>query len=195
MSLLKVKVPASLREFYLIAGREGRINQKYNRLLPPAKWLIDDRRLIFMEENQRTVFWAVAACNRASTDAVVFQGVNHKSEGIEWFVEHERCSEFLNVMAVWNATYGGAAAFCAVGYVDEVKTRETLDANFQFLGEVNEMRAYKNGAGVVSFLKWEDRFQQLRKLPPWRVFIGGADAERRTSVKNSLPAQWEDWGD
>lgn len=192
---LGVEIPSSLREYYLVAGRETRINQLYNRLLLPEKWFVDSNRLVFMEENRSTVFWGIGAGKKPASDAVVFQGVNHRTEGIEWFVEHQRCSVFLRVMAVWHASFGGAAAFNVVGYVDETATRNFLDRSCELLGEVNQMRAYRHADGVISFLKWEDRFQKLRRLPPWRVFIAAANATKLDSIKNSLTAQWDKWGD
>ncbi len=38
---LSVKLPGSLKQYYLVAGREKRINQFHNRLLPPEKLFVD----------------------------------------------------------------------------------------------------------------------------------------------------------
>jgi len=188
---LAIKLPGSLREYYLVAGREKRINQFHNRLLPPEKLFMDSERVVFMEENQCVVYWGVPTVQDAKPDARVFQGVNRRDKGIEWHPEHDSCFTFLNVMAVWHASFGGAAAHTAVGYVDENTTRATLDEQWQLVGEVNAMRTYKQSGRAVCFLKWEDFIQKHRKLPAWRVFATARSAEELEQLTASLPGQWE----
>jgi hypothetical protein len=77
---LGVRLPGSLKEYYLVAGREKRINQLHNRLLPPEKLRIDSERLVFMEENQWVVYWGVPAVRETEPDAAVFQGVNRRDK-------------------------------------------------------------------------------------------------------------------
>ena len=86
---LGVTIPAALRAFYLVAGRERRFNVCHNRLLAPQSWTTDRHRLIFMEENQQVVFWGVSLRNRDVQDPPVSQGVN--DEPIVWRPEHRKC--------------------------------------------------------------------------------------------------------
>jgi hypothetical protein len=187
---LKLKVPLSLKEYYLLSGREKRINQFHNHLLPPSKWFTDSNHLVFMEENQCVVYWGASACQQANADATVFQGVNH-DKGIEWHEEHASCFTFLNVMAIWHASIGGAAHNKATGYVQEKMARKTLDEKWQLVGEVNAMRAYMLPGRAVCFLKWEDFVQMERDLPPWRVFAAAATETELERIKASLQARWE----
>src|SRR5262249_38986158 len=60
---LGVQVPAALRDYYSVAGRERRFSACHHRLLPPQQWAIDQQRLIFMEENQGVVCWGVSTRN------------------------------------------------------------------------------------------------------------------------------------
>jgi hypothetical protein len=191
---LAVSLPRSLKEYYLVAGREKRINQFHNRLLPPEKLWIDSERVVFMEENQWVVYWGVPALRETKSDAAVFQGVNRRDKGIEWHPEADSCPTFLNVMAVWHASFGGAAAHTAVGYVDQSTTRAMLDEQWKLIGEVNAMRAYKQSGRAVCFLKWEDLIQKHRKLPAWRVFAAAANSDELEQLKASVQAQWEEWG-
>jgi hypothetical protein len=181
-----------LREYYLLTGREKRINKHHNRLRAPADWLVDSGRLVFMEENQWVVYWGVPACSQEKTDAAVFQGVNLHQKGIHWTLEQESCFVFLNVMAAWHASYGGAVANRAVGYVDGDLTRKTLDKDWTFVGEVNRMRAYRRGERAICFLPWKDRLR--RNLPPWRVFAAAPTHAGLQSIQVELQAQWESWG-
>ena len=190
-SRLAIKLPGSLKEYYLVAGREKRVNQFHNRLLPPEKLFVDSGRVVFMEENQWVVVWGVPAGQDVKADAAVFQGVNRRDKGIEWHPEHDSCCTFLNVMAIWHASFGGAAPNTAVGYVDEGIARATLDDQWQLVGEVNAMRAYKQSGGAVCFLKWEDFVQKKRNLPPWRAFAVAATEIELERLKASVQAQWE----
>ena len=191
---LGVRVPRCLKEYYLLCGREKRLNQFHNRLLPPGKWFTDSGHVVFMEENQRVVYWGVAADREAKADARVFQGVNRR-EGIEWHPEHDSCFTFLKVMALWHASFGGAVGNRAVGYV-EATARNMLDGEWQLVGEVNDMRAYRQDGRAICFLKWEPRFLFEKKLnrPPWRAFAAAASEADLQRIKASLPAGWEHWG-
>src|SRR5690349_13306014 len=102
---LGVPVPRALRDYYLVAGRERRFNSCHNRLLPPSKWTVDQRRLVFMEENQAVVYWGVGTRNPDADDPAVWQGVN--GEPIAWYAEHRKCSVFLAVMLHYHAVNGG----------------------------------------------------------------------------------------
>jgi hypothetical protein len=73
---LDLRIPPALRDFYLVAGRERRFNVAHNRILSPPEWEIDKQRLIFMDENQVVVRWAVSVRNPESADPPVSQGVN-----------------------------------------------------------------------------------------------------------------------
>jgi hypothetical protein len=188
---LGIKFPLSLKEYYLLSGREKRINQFHNRLLPPEEWFTS-KYLAFMEENQAVVYWGIPADPESKRDAVVFQGVNLRERGLEWHAEHDSCFTFLNVMAIWHASFGGAAAHTAMGYVQEASARKTLDNDWQLVGEVNAMRAYKKEGRAICFLKWEDLVQKERKLPPWRVFAVGATPAELERIERSLPAEWEE---
>ena len=191
---LGIKIPVSLKEYYLLSGREKRINQFHNRLLPPEKWFTDSSHLVFMEENQWVVYWGISPVQEPKTDTGVFQGFKLRDKGIDWHAEHDSCFTFLNVMAIWHASFGGAVANTAVGYVQEELARSTLDEGWELVGEVNAMRAYKQVGRAICFLKWEDFLQKKRNLPPWRVFAAAATEADLERVKAPLQAQWEQWG-
>lgn len=60
---LAVRIPAALRDYCLIAGRERRFNTSHNRILPPREWKIDKRRLLFMDETR----WSFDGASRFGT--------------------------------------------------------------------------------------------------------------------------------
>ncbi len=186
---LKITLPLSLRGYYLVAGRESKFNQVFNHLLAPDQWSIDSDRLVFMEENQAVVLWGVPSSLMAMEDSPVFQGVNGKQ--VAWQVEHESCSTFLKVMIHWHGTFGGAMSHPIVGYVDGDAIRKQLDREWNFIGEVNQMRCYNQQGCAVCFLKWEDPLQSKLGLSPWRVFAGANSESNLQMLQASLKAQWE----
>lgn len=124
----------------------------------------------------------------------MFQGVNHHEKEIKWYAENALCSVFLNVMAIWHGSFGGAASYSSVGYVDEKSARKQLDSAWQFIGEVNSMRTYSCAYGALCFLKWEDVIQMKRKLSAWRVFAAAATKKNLEEIHKQLSAEWESWG-
>jgi len=74
----------------------------------------------------------------------------------------------------------------------EILPWRLLDDQWQLVGEVNAMRAYKQLGCAVCFLKWEDFIQRKRNLPAWRIFAAAASEDDLERTKHSLPAQWEE---
>jgi hypothetical protein len=198
---LGIEIPASLQEYYMLSGREKRINQVFDRLRDPNRWEIDSvhwdidsDRTVFMKENQCVASWGIPTARVRKKDDGVSVGFNIIKKGIQWRAEHDSCFTFLNVMILWHASFGGAAVDNAVGYVQEESVRKSLDEGWQFVGEVRGMRAYKRDAQAVCLAKWEDFIQKKRKLPPWRVHAAAASATGLERIKSALPAEWERWG-
>jgi hypothetical protein len=142
---LGVRIPAALRDYYLVAGRERRFNTSHNRVLAPQKWTIDKQRLIFMEENQQVVWWAISTRNAGNDDPPIYQAVD--DEPLTWVREHRKCSVFLAVMLHYQAV-GGAYGFQGYGQAPrDVKKR--LQKAWTFCGVVNGLRAYSRANQVV----------------------------------------------
>ena len=163
---LGVGVPRSLRDYYLIAGRERRFNTAHNRLLSPAQWVVDKKRLIFMEENQSVVWWGASVRTPNSDDPPISQGIN--DEPITWSPEHRRCSVFLAVMLHYQAVNGG---FRHCGIADSpTKTRYRFEEHgWTCCGKVNSLLAYSRPNQVVCLSPPGD----LAFMRNWSVQAGG----------------------
>src|SRR5687767_13749169 len=72
---LGLRTPAAIRDYFLLAGREARINQAHNHLLGPSEWFVDSGHLVFLAENQNVVLWGLPVSD-ARDDPAVLQGVN-----------------------------------------------------------------------------------------------------------------------
>jgi hypothetical protein len=177
---LGIRLPKAVRDYYLVAGKEQRFNQAFNHLYAPEEWVIDDQKLVFMEENQAVVLWGTEASFEPADDPRVYQGVN--GEPIEWYIEHEQCSVVLVVMLHWQGAFGGAMEYSGTAGVSEELVK-VLDRDWQFVGEVNKMRAYSRAGRAACFLKWEDG---------WRIFGGAVHGRDFNAIATELGLKWED---
>jgi hypothetical protein len=146
---LGVRIPAALRDYYLLAGRERRFNACHDRLLAPAEWSVDKKRLIFMEENQKVVWWGVSTRNPDSDDPPVSQGVN--DEPITWHPEHRKCSVFLAVMLHYQAVSGGFR-YCGRANAPDQSSYRFDENGWIYYGEVNSLLAYSRSNQVVCLM-------------------------------------------
>jgi hypothetical protein len=186
---LGLRAPRSLRDYYRVAGQEGRFNQIHNRFLPPERWFVDRGNLVFMEENQFVLYWGVEASPDSTDDPPVFQGV--RAEPIEWHGEHDKCSVFLTVMLHWHGAVGAALGYTATAPVPADIVSQ-LDRDWVFAGEVNKMRAYHRNDQVVCFVEWRDLIYRMRKCSPWRIFAGASTPEGLQTTARDLDLTLED---
>ena len=103
---LGVRIPRALREYYAVAGREERFNLVDQRLLPPSRWEVDSKRLVFMEENQVVCIWGVSLRRFGSSDPPVSEGFPD-GEGASWVPLKRTSSAFLMAMLHRQAVCGG----------------------------------------------------------------------------------------
>ena len=145
-SRLGARVPLALREYYLVAGRDRRFNSAHNRLLPPTKWEIDQKRLLFMQESQSVCVWGVSVRNPHSDDPPVSQGI--EDESILCSPEHRKCSVWLAVMLCFQAVSGGFRHLGSGNRADP-SPYQFEPHGWTFQGEVNALRAYTRPNQVV----------------------------------------------
>jgi hypothetical protein len=176
---LGVRVPAALREYYLIAGQERRLNACHNRLLPPSDWSIDRKRLIFMEENQSVLWWGVSIRNPDSDDPPVSQGIN--DEPITWSPEHRRCSVFLAVMLHHHAA-GGGFRFCGTADAPEQSSYRFEEHGWTYSGQVRATLAYRRPNQVVCLEPPGD----LPFMQKWSILAGGKTRRDLQAIGDEL---------
>jgi len=95
-----LKIPAALREYYLVAGRLS-LNKEHNRLYDPEELRLHEGKLVFMEENQRVVFWGMDEIACEQQDPEVFQANNEVR--IVWYAEGLSFSDFIIKMWRWQS--------------------------------------------------------------------------------------------
>jgi hypothetical protein len=95
---LGTTLPSAVREFYSVAGA-ARETREHNRLYLPEDLVIEEGRLIFMEENQAVVDWAVSVGSRPKADPEVWQRVNE--DDAPWYSEGMTFAEFIIKNLAW----------------------------------------------------------------------------------------------
>lgn len=176
---LGVRVPEALRDYYLVAGREQRFAACLHRLLPPDRWSVDQKRLIFMEENQGVCVWGVSVRNPDSADPPVSQGV--EDERMIWQPEHRKCSTFLAVMLHLQAVSGGLP-HRGEGELPGPPDGRLDAAGWRCHGEVNGLLAYSRPNQVACL--------QRPGGPPfgggWSVQAGAKTARNLKAIAEGL---------
>lgn len=181
---LSAKIPAALRHYLLVAGRERRLNRCHNRLLPLEDWTMDRQRLIFMEENQRVVVWGVSVRNPAANDPPVWQAVSE--EPLTWYREHRRLSEFLAVMLHVQAVSGGLR-HCAQATVPKPFGYRFRNHGWTCYGTVNGLTAYSRREQVVCILTPGDR----SFLPETTVLAGTKSKAGLRMLQDEMEIEFE----
>ena len=92
---LGVSIPESLRAYYEIAGNERKFNRSMQRFLSPSNWFIDQKQLVFLDENQSVCQWGVSIKSKGAKDPKVSKGIDH-GDDTEWHKEHNQCSIFIS---------------------------------------------------------------------------------------------------
>jgi hypothetical protein len=176
---LGLHLPIALREYYCVAGRADDFHCVHDRLLPPAEWSIEIRKLVFMVENQAVELYGTIAGLVPDDDPPAFMGEN--DEPVRWHKVNGRCSVFLLVMLHWESAFGGAMPRNGTAEVRS-NLRKILDRDWSFIGEVNRMRAYQKPGRALCFLKWE---------VSWRVFAGASSEAELAAVASELSLHWD----
>ncbi len=93
------RFPESLRLYYRITGNLPELNQRHNRLLNLSDLDVENGFLIFMEENQNVVYWAIKVSETANSDPEVWQIINEELR--EFYPERKTFSKFIVEMMNW----------------------------------------------------------------------------------------------
>ncbi len=179
---LGLRVPAALRQYYRVAGRADDFNRAHERLLRPADWSIESRKLVFMVENQGVFPYGIPAGPQPSgDDPPVFVGEDDEPE--RWYKVNGRCSAFLLVMLHAQAAYGEAMLYHNTAQV-RAGLRRVLDRDWSFVGELHGMRFYHKPGRVIGFEREGDDFAQ--------VYVGASREAELAAVARDLSLEWEE---
>ena len=91
-------LPDAMRAYFAVAGHLA-INKLHNVLYNPDDMFVMDEMIVFMEENQRVVFWGFRAQDVQSCDPLIYQAANTEEKA--WYSEDMPFSEFIMKMWKW----------------------------------------------------------------------------------------------
>lgn len=94
--------PLALRRLYAIAAVHP-LSVDHHRLLSPSETWRSDQRLVFAEENQQVLIWAVGE-DDPSDDPTVWQGQPQPGGSVVWYSEEMPVTEFMVEWWTWVAT-------------------------------------------------------------------------------------------
>lgn len=100
----EINLPKALMEYYLILGKSKAVNASFNRLVAVNKLYFIGSYLVFFEENQDSVLWAISRKDLQQSDPPVYSSSDN---GTSWIKDADKVSGFLNGMAFWQAALGG----------------------------------------------------------------------------------------
>ena len=107
---LEIKFPEILREYYHILGKNKAVNESFNRLLNingEIGFTDDNNYLVFYEENQGVVYWAISKNEIGNNNPKVYGNYYPNNKSGDWFIDSETIEGFLLTMAYWNGVLGG----------------------------------------------------------------------------------------
>lgn len=142
---LGVRLPRALRDYYLVGGRGGRLNQAHDRLLPPARWELASGKIVFLEENQGVALAGVRANDPAGDDPPVFWGYLEE-ENPRWRRHQDCCSEFLVINLYLQAVLGGMKYLAQANITPENLAQ--IQKTWPFIGEGYVQAFGKDGQAV-----------------------------------------------
>ncbi|MDR1316604.1 MAG: hypothetical protein LBK13_06990, partial [Spirochaetales bacterium] len=107
---LSIKFPKKLREYYRVLGKNKTVNESFNKLLSingEIGFTDDNNYLVFYEENQGVVYWALDRNDLENNNPKVYGNYDPANGSGDWFVDSETVEGFLLSMAYWNGALEG----------------------------------------------------------------------------------------
>ncbi len=104
---LVLRLPVTLRNFYLAWGRRQDLTEVYHALLPPDKLELREDTLLFWVENQAVFYWGIPHAAMGEADPPVV--VTASGPELPWTPSHAHLSSFLDDMTYKHAFYPGGA--------------------------------------------------------------------------------------
>lgn len=150
-NVVGMRMPASLRTFFRLAGRTAHLAQAYVRLLQPHAWRIEPGTAVFMEEDHAVTLYGISTDLNTPDDPPTLATLN--TDDLDWFEVCSRVSDFIKVMLCWAATSGEILRFRReMRAPPDIANR--LDPQWAFVGRigVSDMRAYIQQGRVLCHL-------------------------------------------
>lgn len=92
---INITLPTTLFDFYATLGNNALFVDGFQHFAQIEELVVNDNKLIFIQENQAVVYWAVDL----EDGQTIYQTTDHNFEGIvNWFKEDFTLNEFLEML-------------------------------------------------------------------------------------------------
>jgi hypothetical protein len=183
--LLKLKsdLPKTLLEYYLLIGKENKVNSFFNRLVPATKLYFIKDYLIFFEENQECVLWAILKNDLKYSDPKVYASYDN---GETWIIDGNKLSEFLISMALWQASIGALKFNANKGSIDK-STINIIEMNNIKISKLNnwDLIQYTNNYNNIINITIN------KKGTPNGIYVAANSKKEFEIMNNYLNIEWD----
>ncbi len=168
-------LPTVLKDFYAKYGRYP-LNQAHNRLVAPNKLTVDDNGfVVFYEENQGVILWALALADFAEENPIIYESYDNGNTWVS-HADKERLSSFLVDVTLFQAIMGGYP-FCAGHFGVATEVEQTILEQFApFATDFVKrgMRYYGNAKQLIAIMEGEtsnDLWIACQKKTPFQKLM------------------------
>lgn len=128
---LGIKLPQALKDFYLTVGKIELFTDAYEYFAKPEQIYIKAGKLIFLEENQSILSWAINPADSDKKQVTVYQSPNieENEKRVEWYEESLPLDDFLVLIMYYQ---------CACGSND-MQTRTKGGYKYGYIGSKQEL--------------------------------------------------------
>jgi hypothetical protein len=175
---LGVRAPEALTTYYCVAGNETQFNRCFEELLRPDQWHLVDNHLVFYEAHQGVVAYGVRA-DRAGDENPPVE-LSTLEPPMTWHSISPTVTNFLHVMTYWQGVFGGALGSVEWARVSP-EIHQSLQSNWELVGELNGMYCYRRPRQIACFLQWGDE---------WHIYADGATADECENIARDLGLAW-----
>ncbi|WP_298544968.1 hypothetical protein [uncultured Aquimarina sp.] len=92
---LNIKIPATLKELYLTLGNNALFTDGFHHFAEVAALFVKDNKLVFLQENQSVVYWAV---DLTDSKTVYQTSDQNFDETVEWYSEELSLDQFIEMI-------------------------------------------------------------------------------------------------
>lgn len=184
---LAITLPAKLREYYLLLGKEENLNYSYNTLFKPEEvHFSEDGFLLIYEENQGVVIWGIKKEDLKLENPPVY-GNYDTIEKSDWEIETQTTESFLLMIAIYNGTFGGLTY--NGNFIGPINSEDVsfVENKFSLIPEISRdnQKIYTDEFYSVISLSF-DKDQNCTA-----AFIGTNDQERFDNFLENVDIDWD----
>jgi hypothetical protein len=188
---LKIKLPKILREYYLTLGNNKNINNSFNRLFEPKEisFTEDGNYLVFYEENQGVVYWAINKNDMENENPRVYGNYDPDDLTQDWFIDSETTDNFLLSMAYWNGVLEGLNFSANYSNDSGIESNiiKNIEDNFsEIKGITNQQLRFFTDRNIeIIVLTFDTKYNYNG------IYIGTNDEEAYKNIVEKINIEWD----